>query len=118
MGPAVKKHYSMTFTALIWAGILLVLVGTAMTAFGLRESSAAIEVSWGKGHIKTGHVGLAIASIGALLAGLVAVRLPRDVRVFSGASDTNDVDTMAKRLGIPFVVVGTIALMTLIAMLL
>jgi uncharacterized membrane protein YidH (DUF202 family) len=109
------KHLSVTFTALIWTGLIVVLAGVAMTAFGSLDTGATIEVSWGKARLKTVHVGLALVIVGALLAGIVSLRLPKNVRVFAGHMGRTE--RLASRIGGPSLVGAIIATVVLILML-
>jgi hypothetical protein len=71
---------SITFTVLIWVGILLAVAGAVVAILGL---GGAIEFSAKVGSIelKSTSVGLAICAMGCLLAGYVATRLPKGVQV-------------------------------------
>ena len=72
---------SVTFTALVWFGMLLAAAGATVAILGIGN---LIEFS-GKvagAEVKTTSLGLAILAIGALLAGVVAIRLPKGTTVY------------------------------------
>lgn len=77
-----KKKLSITFTALIWTGILLALFGAVVAVLGLGGTTA-FEGKIGDVEIKTASVGLAIFAVGAVLAGIIALRLPKEVGVLA-----------------------------------
>jgi hypothetical protein len=81
------KKKSITFTALIWFGMLLAAAGAAVAILGI---GGAVEFSAkvGSTELKTTSVGLAICAIGCLLAGGVATRLPKDVAVLATRKPT------------------------------
>lgn len=69
-----------TYTFLIWIGILLALFGAIIAVF-----RPGPPVGWnvvvGGIPVGTDQVGLAILSIGALLAGNVAIKIPKGIMV-------------------------------------
>jgi hypothetical protein len=78
---------SVTFTAFIWFGMLLAVAGAVVAILGI---GCAVVFS-GKvagAEVKTTSLGLAILAIGALLAGVVATRLPKGVVVFEVSRET------------------------------
>ncbi len=75
-----EKRISITFTALIWVGILLCIFGAVVAVLGL-SGSIAFEAHIGSVEVKTTQTGLAILVVGALLSFFTAQRLPHDVIV-------------------------------------
>jgi hypothetical protein len=75
---SVKK--SITFTALIWFGMLLGAVGAVVAILGVG-GAVSFSIKIGSVDANTTSVGLAICVIGCLLAGGVATRLPKGVSV-------------------------------------
>ena len=73
---------SVTFTALIWLGMLLMLAGAAVAVLGV---GAAVEfkAKIGGNEITTTSLGLAIMATGAVVAAYVATKLPKGVTVFA-----------------------------------
>ncbi len=71
---------SITFTALIWTGILLSIFGAIVTVLGLGGSTL-FEVSIGSVTVKMKATGLIIIVIGAALSFFTAQNLPPDVIV-------------------------------------
>lgn len=71
---------SITFTVLIWFGMLLAAVGAAVAILGVG-GAVAFSAKVGSIELKTTSIGLAICALGCLLAGGVATRLPKGVEV-------------------------------------
>jgi hypothetical protein len=77
-----QPRISVTFTALIWLGIVLAMLGAVVAVLGLGGSTV-FEVTVHGITVKTSQTGLAILAIGALLSGLIAVKIPKGVRVMA-----------------------------------
>lgn len=90
---------SFTHTALIWTGIILCLIGAGVAILGLGGLTA-LEVSYNSATVKTTSIGLAILVIGALLSGIVALRLPPDVIVLAEENKYTLTEKLARK--IPF----------------
>src|SRR5262249_48111130 len=108
---ATKKRISITFTALIWTGLLLAIAGTIFTLLGLSGQSL-FEASIGNLTIKTAHVGLTLVVIGSLLAGFIAMNLPEGVELYAeqGRSLTERVAENARLPCFALAIIGVIAL--------
>jgi hypothetical protein len=74
---------SITFTALIWLGMILAVAGAVVVVLGV---GGAVNFSLKASGIelKSTSTGLALCAIGCLLAGGVATRLPPGVAVLGG----------------------------------
>jgi uncharacterized membrane protein len=73
---------SVTYTALIWLGILLVLIGLVVTLLGVG-GAVTFDAKINDIEFHTTNLGLAILMVGAVLAALVAIKLPKGVEVFA-----------------------------------
>lgn len=82
-----KKTLSITFTLLIWSGIVLAFLGAIVAIIGVGGATA-FDGKFGNIEIKTTSVGLAILVVGSVLAGTIALRLPKDVRVLNRTRQT------------------------------
>lgn len=112
------KKLSITHTALIWVGIILILVGVVMTLFGFGSDAIAFEaVVFDAVELSTSHIGLVLIVIGALLSAFTCSRLPSDVRVFHAGKQSFS-QTLAENGLVPFVTVASLALCLLIALIL
>lgn len=108
------KRLSITHTVLIWTGIVLILVGAVMTLFDIGSDGAAIKVTvLDMAELSTGHVGLVFIVVGAFLSGVVALRLPPDVRVFSD-NQQSVTERIAGNALIPSLILGGVALLFLV----
>jgi hypothetical protein len=76
-----KSTPSVTFTALLWLGMIIAVAGLIVTLLGAGH---AIEFSAkiGETEIKTTSAGLALLALGLFVDGFVATRLPTGVSVF------------------------------------
>lgn len=111
-----EKRLSVTFTALIWSGIALIVCGAAVAVLGIGDDIEIVELTWGSASLKTSQVGLVMIVVGSLLSGTVALRLPSDVRVFdSGRRQVSFMEQVAERAPILFIVVGATASILLVA---
>lgn len=72
---------SWIITALIGAGILLIIVGLILTTIGFI--GPVFQASYGNLIVKTTSVGLVLTIIGAILGGYVTTRLPKHLRPFN-----------------------------------
>lgn len=110
-----EKGLSVTFTVLIWIGIFLILCGAVVVAFDIGSGTEIIELKWGSASLKTSQVGLAMIVVGALLAGIVALRLPSDVRVFDDSRRVSFMEKVLERAPILLAVIGVVAGLLLVA---
>lgn len=85
-----KRKVSITFTVLIWVGMLLAILGAVVAALGLGDSTL-FEGSLGDFKIKTSQVGLVILAIGAALSYFTSQNLP------SGTTVLGDSPTLLDR---------------------
>lgn len=104
---AEKNRLSITYTVLIWFGMLLALLGVAIAILSL---GGAVEFSAkvGDAEFKSTSLGLAIVAIGTILSGFIATRLPKGVTVFATATPTWT-ERVASRAGI-LILLGVLAL--------
>lgn len=108
------KRLSITHTVLIWTGIVLILVGIVMTLFGIGSEAAATKVTvLDMAELSTSHIGLVFVVVGAFLSGVVALRLPEDIRVFAEAEQSLT-EKLAENALIPSVIIGGLAVLLLI----
>ncbi len=77
-----ENRISITFTALVWVGILLCISGAVVAVLGFG-SSTVFEVHIGSVEVKTTQVGLAILVVGALLSFFTAQKLPTGVMILA-----------------------------------
>jgi hypothetical protein len=77
-----KNKVSITFTALIWTGILLSLCGAIVAVLGFGGSTF-VEASIGSIKLKMTQTGLIILIVGALLSYFTAINLPKGVTVLA-----------------------------------
>lgn len=114
MGFVSDKRLSVTHTVLIWIGIILIVLGAVMNVFGIGSDTAAIKVTvLDMAELSTSHVGLVFVIVGAFLSGVVTLRLPPDVRVFSG-SERSLTERIAENALVPSVMLGGSALVLLV----
>lgn len=73
---------SVTFTALIWLGIVLALVGAAVAILG-AGGAITFNAKFGDAELHTTNLGLVILVAGASLAAFVTAKLPKGVTVFA-----------------------------------
>jgi uncharacterized membrane protein YidH (DUF202 family) len=73
---------SVVYTGLILFGILLAVAGAVIAVLGIGKPSAT-EVSGGGVDVKTSSVGLVILVVGAGLAGILALKKPGDIELFT-----------------------------------
>jgi len=70
-----------TYTFLIWIGILLALYGAAIAVLGLGGELIDFWIKFLGIEIHTDQMGLAILTIGALLSGTIAIKIPKGTMV-------------------------------------
>jgi formate hydrogenlyase subunit 3/multisubunit Na+/H+ antiporter MnhD subunit len=111
-----QPRVSITFTALIWTGIVLCIAGFIITALGLGGVTL-FEAGIGDFTVKTTNSGLALIVIGAALSYFVSRALPTGVAVL-GNDPTREEPTLREKpiriLPMVALVIGTIALFILI----
>lgn len=88
-----NKPVSFTYTAVIFTGLAIAVFGAIVAVFGIGGGTA-FDGSIFNAKIKTENVGLVLLVVGSALAGYVAVKLPKGVRVFS-----SEAPTFTERLG-------------------
>jgi hypothetical protein len=81
------KRRSVTFTALIFFGMVIALVGLILAALGLGGVST-FEFAVGDFTLKTTSVGLAVLAVGVGLSAGVALNLPENVELFGPTERT------------------------------
>jgi len=110
----VKERISITYTALIWTGIILCLFGAIVTVLGFGGSTTFEGSLYGI-KVKTTQTGLVILVIGAVLSGVVAVKLPKGVRVLElGEKKYSFTEKLLGGIPILSLVIGVIAVTLLI----
>jgi hypothetical protein len=106
-----RKEASVTFTALVFFGMLIAVVGLIILLLGLGGATTfSIEV--GDSKLSTTSTGLAVLGIGAGLSALVALNLPEGVRVF-GPTPPRWSDRLRAAAG-PLLVVSALAFVGLL----
>jgi hypothetical protein len=103
---------SVVYTALICVGLLLAVTGAVVAVLGLG-GAAGFQGNVAGVTVGTTSVGLVIMVTGALLAGVVAIRLPADVRVF-GHHDRPSLEDRARQLIKPALALCVIGLALLV----
>ncbi len=112
MAPASRT--SVTYTALIFAGIALAIAGAVVAILGLGGVTV-FEGKAGGAEVKTQSVGLAIMVVGAVLAGTVALKLPKGVTVLS-PSEASVTERVAERAPILFLVAGSAVVLLIVSL--
>lgn len=92
-----SPRISITHTALIWVGIGLCIFGAIVAVIGLGGTTTFKVELW-KIKAETSQTGLAISIIGALLAGIVAIKLPRHVQTLAKKSKYSFSEKIMKRI--------------------
>ncbi|HEX3999417.1 MAG TPA: hypothetical protein VHX65_12775 [Pirellulales bacterium] len=112
---ATRPRVSIAYTAIIFTGLALAVFGAIAAVLGLGGVSA-FDGTIGSAKIKTSNVGLAILVVGTLLAGVVALKLPKDVRVFARVKPSFT-ERLAEIVAVPSLLIaalGTIAFVILL----
>jgi hypothetical protein len=78
-----NEPVSFVYTALIVVGLLLAVTGAVVAVLGVG-GAVEFQGAAAGAKVSTTSVGLAIMTAGALMATVVAIKLPAHVRVFSG----------------------------------
>jgi hypothetical protein len=107
-----KGRISVTFTVLIWVGILLCIFGAIVAVLGLGGSSA-FEATIGTFAVKTEQTGLAIMVVGAALSFFTAQKLPPGVIVAGNEPSTGE--KIARQLPLIALAIGFTAVILLLA---
>lgn len=109
-----KNRVSITYTVLIWAGIVLALFGAIIAIVGLGGSTA-FEASFGDLKINTNQTGLAILVIGAVLAATIALKLPKGIIVLGeGGEKYSFTEKLARKIPIFSLVIIVVAIILLV----
>jgi len=108
-----KERISITYTALIWTGIILVLFGAISAVLGLGGATF-FEASFGEIKIKTTQTGLAILFVGALLSGFIAIKLPKGVVVLDKEEKYTFTERLARKIPILALIIAAIAIVLLV----
>jgi hypothetical protein len=103
-----QKTKSITFTVLIWAGIVLALLGAITAIIGISDARA-LEIGLGIFTLKITNVGLVILVVGSFLASFVALHLPDNVSVYGG-DESLESNYLKKYVPLPFMVIGVIGI--------
>jgi hypothetical protein len=101
------QRRSITLTILIGSYILVVLVGEWAAIGGVASH---LDFSTSGFKISTSNAGLALVVLGGFLAGLVALKLPKGVRVFAPGGRPTWQEEFARKAGLPLFAVGLVAL--------
>jgi hypothetical protein len=80
--PGGPQRRSIIYSSLILAGILMAIAGLVIAVLGVGKPSAT-EISGSGVDVKTSSVGLVILVVGAGLAGILAVKKPSDIELFT-----------------------------------
>ncbi len=78
---------SVTYTALIWLGMILAVVGAVVAVLGIG-GAVTFSAKYSGGEFSTTNLGCAIMMTGAVLAAVVALKLPKGVVVFAVQEQT------------------------------
>jgi hypothetical protein len=73
---------NVTFTALIWLGMILTVVGVVVALLGIG-GTINLSAKIGDYELQTTSLGVAIMALGAIMAAFVAVKLPKGVVPFA-----------------------------------
>ena len=109
-----KDKLSITYTALIWTGIVLMLFGaiTAILGFG---GSTFFEASFGDLKVKTNQIGLAILIIGAVFTATIARKLPKGVKILGeGVEKYSFTEKLARKIPIFSLAIIVVAIILLV----
>lgn len=109
------KQRSITFTTMIFVGLITALIGVVFAALGAGDA-LPFEASLGDAKVKTESVGLALAAIGFGFAAFVAMKLPKGVTVLS-AGPRNVGDRVADHAGPIAAAAGLAAAGSIVALL-
>jgi len=104
---------SITYTALIWTGIILALFGAITAVLGLGGATV-FEGSLGSIKVKTTQTGLAILVVGAALAGTIALKLPKGIVVLEEGEKYSLTEKLARRIPVLSLVIVSVAIILLI----
>lgn len=85
------------------------LVGVCIAVGGIA-SHLDLSLSITGFKISTSNVGLALVALGGFLAGTVALKLPKGVRVFAPGSKPSRKEEFARKAGLPLFAIGLVAL--------
>ena len=105
-----RNRISITFTALIWTGILLCIFGSIVAVLGLNGSTT-FEIHIKSAEVKTTQVGLVILIAGVILSFFTAQRLPPGVIVLG--DEPTFTEKLVRQIPIMSVVTGIIAIILL-----
>lgn len=108
-----QKRISLTYTVLIWLGMVLCVVGAVAAIVGVGGSNA-FALTFGDFEAKSTQVGLSIMVIGAALAGVVALKLPAGVRVLAEHSQPGFTEKLARNLTTAALIIVTAGVILLI----
>lgn len=107
-----KNKRSVTFTALIWLGMILALLGAIVAILGFG-GAITFEGTLGSLKVQTTSVGLAIMIVGAFLSGTVATNLPKNVQVLGDNQEEPFITRIYRRLAPPLFFVGFLGVVLL-----
>ena len=108
-----NNKVSISHTALIWTGIILCLIGAIVAISGLGGLTS-LEVSFNAIKIKTTSVGLGILVIGALLSGVVAIKLPKGIITLGVEHKYSLTEILARRIPMFSLIIGIVAAILLL----
>ncbi|MDM8551504.1 hypothetical protein QUF72_15565 [Desulfobacterales bacterium HSG2] len=107
-----RRRISITFTVLIWLGIIMTATGVIVSILDINGVTT-FEFTWNNITFKAIDTGLIIMITGALLAGVIAVRLPKDVEVFS-ARKLDITEKISEMLGLPLILLSALGIILLV----
>jgi len=106
-----ESRRSVTFTALIFVGMIIALAGVTMLLLGLGGNSS-FDFKMAGVTVKTTSVGLAVLAVGSLMSAAVALNLPENVQVFGPTRPTRT--DRLRRLVRPLALLAAVAVLTLV----
>jgi len=108
-----ENRVSITYTALIWTGIILSILGAIVAVLGFGGSTV-FEGSLGDIKVKTTQTGLAVLVVGAALAGTIALKLPKGVVVLEEGEKYSFTEKLARRIPVLSLVILVVAIVLLV----
>lgn len=106
-----ESRPSVTFTILIFVGMVIALVGLVILLMGLGGATT-LEFSVAGAEVKTTSAGLGVLAAGCALSAVVALNLPANVQVF-GPTPATPTERL-RRLGMPLLVVCAVCIIALL----
>lgn len=101
------KKTSITISALIWSGIILILLGVIILIFGLVKNEL-FTFEYGDLKFSTSQTGLVISFLGAAISYFTTKNLPQDTMVLGDKPTMKE--KVKRKLPIISVIIGVISL--------